>query len=162
MKKALNDQVTMEGYASSYYLSMACWCETTGYEGAAGLFYAQSDEERQHMLKLIKYVNERGGHAIVPELKKPPKVFDCLSHVFQNLLDHEILVTKKINEVVDLCLKNKDYTTHNFMQWYVAEQIEEEALARTILDKLKLIGDDKGGLYLFDRDILNIEIVENN
>jgi len=100
--------------------------------------------------------------AFLNKLKKPPKVFDCLSHVFQNLLDHEILVTKKINEVVDLCLKNKDYTTHNFMQWYVAEQIEEEALARTILDKLKLIGDDKGGLYLFDRDILNIEIVENN
>ena len=72
------------------------------------------------------------------------------------------MVTKKINHVVDLCLKHKDYTTHNFMQWYVAEQIEEEALARTILDKLKLIGDDKGGLYLFDRDILNIKIPENN
>ena len=95
-----------------------------------------------------------------PELKKPPKVFDCLAHVFQNLLDHEIEVTKKINKVVDLCLKHKDYTTHNFMQWYVAEQIEEEALERTILDKLKLIGVDKGGLYLFDRDILQIKISE--
>jgi len=78
---------------------------------------------------------------------------DCLSHVFQKLLDHEVMVTTEINKVVDICLKDKDYTTHNFMQWYVAEQIEEEALARKILDKLKLIGDDKGGLYLFDRDI---------
>ena len=92
----------------------------------------------------------KGGTRYSSELKKPPKVFDCLSHVFQNLLDHEILTTK-INEVVDLCLKNKDYTTHNFMQWYVAEQIEEEALARTILDKLKLIGDDKGAyIYLIE------------
>ena len=66
------------------------------------------------------------------------------------------MVTKEINKVVDTCLKDKDYTTHNFMQWYVAEQIEEEALARRILDKLKLIGDDKGGLYLFNRDIASM------
>ena len=162
IEKALNEHLSVEANSSQFYLAMASWAETKGFDGVSSFLYRHSDEERQHMLKLIKYVNERGGHAIVPELKKPPKVFDCLSHVFQNLLDHEILVTKKINEVVDLCLKNKDYTTHNFMQWYVAEQIEEEALARTILDKLKLIGDDKGGLYLFDRDILNIEIVENN
>ena len=87
--------------------------ETKGFEGVSS-FYNHSNEEREHMLKLIKYVNERGGHAIVPELKKPPKLFDCLAHVFQNLLDHEI-GNKKINKVVDLCLKHKDYTTHNFM-----------------------------------------------
>ena len=156
----INEQIFAEAKSSHLYLSMASWAETKGYAGVAKFFYLHSDEEREHMLKLIKYVNERGGHAIVPELKKPPKVFDCLAHVFQNLLDHEIEVTKKINKVVDLCLKHKDYTTHNFMQWYVAEQIEEEALARTILDKLKLIGDDKGGLYLFDRDILQIKISE--
>ena len=71
------------------------------------------------------------------------------------------MVSKEINTVVDICLKDKDYTTHNFMQWYVAEQIEEEALARHILDKLKLIGDDKGGLYLFDRDIVNMNPAKN-
>ena len=84
-----------------------------------------------------------------------------MSHVFQDLLDHEVMVSKEINQVVDICLKDKDYTTHNFMQWYVAEQIEEEALARHILDKLKLIGDDKGGLYLFDRDIMNMNPTKN-
>ena len=161
IEKALNEQISVEANSSQFYLAMASWAETKGFDGVSSFLYRHSDEERQHMLKLIKYVNERGGHAIVPELKKPPKVFDCLSHVFQNLLDHEILVTKKINEVVDLCLKNKDYTTHNFMQWYVAEQIEEEALARHILDKLKLIGDDKGGLYLFDRDIVNMNPAKN-
>ena len=73
--------------------------------------------------------------------------------MFEELLNHEVMVTESINNVVDVCLKEKDYTTHNFMQWYVSEQIEEEALARTINDKLKMIGTDKGGLYLFDRDL---------
>ncbi|MFN9324904.1 MAG: ferritin, partial [Flavobacteriales bacterium] len=76
-----------------------------------------------------------------------------ITDVFRALLDHETKVTNEINGVVDLCLKEKDYTTHNFMQWYVGEQIEEEALARTLIDKLNLIGNDKGGLYLFDRDL---------
>tara|TARA_Y100000994_G_scaffold235232_1_gene224722 strand:+ start:288 stop:788 length:501 start_codon:yes stop_codon:yes gene_type:complete len=161
VEKSLNRQIELEANASQFYLAMASWAETKGLEGVANFFYRHSDEERAHMLKLIKYVNERGGHAIVPALDKPPKVFDCLSHVFQDLLDHEIMVSKEINNVVDICLKDKDYTTHNFMQWYVAEQIEEEALARHILDKLKLIGDDKGGLYLFDRDIVNMNPAKN-
>ena len=161
VEKSLNKQIELEANASQFYLAMASWAETKGLEGVANFFYRHSDEERAHMLKLIKYVNERGGHAIVPALDKPPKVFDCLSHVFQDLLDHEIMVSKEINNVVDICLKDKDYTTHNFMQWYVSEQIEEEALARHILDKLKLIGDDKGGLYLFDRDIVNMNPAKN-
>ena len=161
VEKSLNRQIELEANASQFYLAMASWAETKGLEGVANFFYRHSDEERAHMLKLIKYVNERGGHAIVPELDKPPKVFDCLSHVFQDLLDHEVMVSQEINNVVDICLKDKDYTTHNFMQWYVAEQIEEEALARHILDKLKLIGDDKGGLYLFDRDIVNMNPAKN-
>ena len=161
VEKSLNRQIELEANASQFYLAMASWAETKGLEGVANFFYRHSDEEREHMLKLIKYVNERGGHAIVPALDKPPKVFDCLSHVFQDLLDHEVMVSQEINKVVDICLKDKDYTTHNFMQWYVAEQIEEEALARHILDKLKLIGDDKGGLYLFDRDIMNMNPAKN-
>ena len=161
VEKALNKQIEIEANASQFYLAMASWAETKGFEGVANFFYRHSDEEREHMLKLIKYVNERGGHAIVPPLTKPPKLFECLSHIFQDLLNHEIMVTREINKVVDICLKDKDYTTHNFMQWYVAEQIEEEALARLILDKLKLIADDKGGLYLFDRDIVNMNPVKN-
>jgi ferritin len=69
------------------------------------------------------------------------------------VLDHEVLVSTEINKLVDICLNEKDYTTHNFLQWYVSEQIEEEALARRIMDKLKLIGSDKSGMYLFDRDV---------
>ena len=73
-------------------------------------------------------------------------------------MKHEVLVSNEINRLVEICLKEKDYTTHNFLQWYVAEQIEEEALARKVLDKLKLIGDDRGGMYLFDRDLPSISV----
>ena len=78
-----------------------------------------------------------------------------MKNVFDSLLAHEIRVTESINNLVDICLQEKDYTTHNFVQWYVSEQLEEEALARTMLDKLRLIGDNQGGMYLFDRDLEN-------
>ena len=158
IENALNEQISAEASSSHLYLAMASWAETKGYEGVSNFFYKQSDEERQHMLKLVKYVNERGGHAHIPAIKEPSKMFDCLTHVFQDFLDHEVGVTAMINNLVHICLENKDYTTQNFLQWYVAEQIEEEALARTILDKLKLIGDDKGGLYLFDRDVNQLTV----
>lgn len=149
----LNEQIALEANSSHLYLSMASWAEAEGYGGVAGFLYMHSDEERQHMLKLVKFVNERGGTVTIPSLDAPEVSFNGLGEVFQTLLDHEMQVTNSINEVVHYCLEEKDYTTHAFMQWYVSEQLEEEALARTILDKLKLIGDDKSGHYLFDRDL---------
>lgn len=151
--KALNQQVEAEASASQVYLAMASWAETKGLEGVSEFLYAHSDEERMHMLKLIRFINERGGAAKIPALTEPKHDYKDLHELFEMLLQHEIEVSEQINQIVDLTLKEKDYTTHNFLQWYVAEQIEEERLARTILDKLKLIGDDKGGMYLFDRDI---------
>ncbi len=153
IEAALNGQIEIEASSSQTYLAMASWAETNGLSGTSAFLYRHSDEERIHMLKLIKFVNDRGGHAEVPALKKPQKEYRSITDIFEALLDHETHVTASINKVVDLCLKEKDYTTHNFMQWYVSEQIEEETLARTLIDKLKLIGNDKGGLYLFDRDL---------
>jgi ferritin len=153
IEAALNKQVMLEGESSQYYLAMASWAENNGYNGVANFFYIHSDEERMHMLKLIKYVNERGGKAVIGSLKTPGTNFKSLDVIFQNLFKHEVNVSMEINKMVEICLSEKDYTTHNFLQWYVAEQIEEEALARNILDKLNLIGNDKGGLYLFDRDL---------
>ncbi|HCQ30210.1 MAG TPA: ferritin [Flavobacteriales bacterium] len=163
IEKALNNQVKIEANSSHLYLAMASWAETKGLNGTAQFLYKHSDEERMHMLKLVQYINERGGIAEIPALEKPEASFESLNAVFQKLLEHEIMVTGEINKVVEICLNEKDYTTHNFMQWYVAEQIEEEALARTIMDKLHLIGNDKGGLYLFDRDIQSLSMaVEKN
>lgn len=153
IEAALNGQIEIEAMSSQSYLAMASWAETNGLMGTAAFLYRHSDEERVHMLKLIKFVNDRGGRAVVPALKQPRKDYRSITDIFQSLLDHETFVTASINKVVDLCLKEKDYTTHNFMQWYVSEQIEEETLARTLIDKLQLIGSDKGGLYLFDRDL---------
>ena len=150
---ALNGQIAIEAMSSQAYLAMASWAENQGLSGTAAFLYKHSDEERMHMLKLVKFVNERGGKAVIPALKQPGTNLKTITEIFKALLDSETKVTNEINGVVDLCLKEKDYTTHNFMQWYVSEQIEEEALARTLIDKLNLIGSDKGGLYLFDRDL---------
>jgi len=150
---ALNKQIRIEAESSQTYLSMACWAEVHGLEGIAQFMYAQSEEERIHMLKLIKYVNERGGHAKISDLKEPKTNYETFKSMFEELYKHEIFVSNSINELVHITFSEKDYATHNFLQWYVAEQIEEEATAKTILDKINLIGNDKGGLYLFDRDI---------
>lgn len=154
MISCLNKQVEMEGVASHVYLAMASWAQVQGYDGISKFLYHHSDEERMHMLKLFHFINERGGHAVVPHLKPVQTSFKSVNEVFEQLLEHEVAVSKEINKLVDACLSEKDYTTHNFLQWYVAEQIEEERLARTVLDKLKLVGNDKGGLYLFDRDLI--------
>ncbi|MFM7637797.1 MAG: ferritin, partial [Crocinitomicaceae bacterium] len=148
VEAALNDQIKKEASSSQYYLAMASWAENNGLNGTAKFMYTHSDEERFHMLKLVKFVNERGGTAIIPSIDQPPVKFKDLKNVFELLLEHEIGVTASINNLVDICLQEKDYTTHNFVQWYVSEQLEEEALARTILDKLKLIGSDNSGMYM--------------
>ncbi len=158
LEEALNKQIQIEAESSQVYLSMASWAEVQGLEGVAGFMYGHSDEERMHMLKLVKYVNERGGHAKITTLKAPKIEFGSFQKMFEELYEHEIFVSKSINDLVHICLEEKDYATHNFLQWYVAEQIEEEALARTVLDKINLIGDDKGGLYLFDRDVQQITV----
>ena len=153
VEKSLNRQIELEANASQFYLAMASWAETKGLEGVANFFYRHSDEERAHMLKLIKYVNERGGHATVPALESPKKEFDSLMAVFKSILEHEIKVTESINDIITACLKENDHSTNNFMQWYVTEQLEEEQMARSIIDKLDMIGSDTSSLYLFDKEL---------
>jgi ferritin len=157
VEEILNKQIEGEASSSHLYLAMASWAENKGYSGSANFLYTHSDEERQHMLKLVKFVNERGGQAIIPSLGSNNLSFTSLTDVFTLLLNHEIEVTNSVNEVVFICLEEKDYTTHNFMQWFVAEQLEEEALARSILDKLNMIDGDKSGIYMFDRDLEKIQ-----
>jgi len=162
LNKALNQQVQLEFESSNVYLAMASWAEQEGYEGIASFMYLQSDEERMHMLKIFKYINERGGNAEVPALSKVPHTYKSVIDMFSSVLKHEVHVSSEINKLVDICLKEKDYATHNMLQWYVAEQMEEERVARTLLDKLKLIGADKSGVYMFDRDLLSIRAEAGN
>jgi ferritin len=149
-----NRQVEREGYSASLYLAMASWAETNGLSGVAGWMYNQSDEERGHMLKFIKYINERGGKAVIPALKKPQAEYKNVEDIFKEVLKHEEFITASINEIVALTLDEKDFNTHNFLQWFVMEQVEEEASVRIILDKLRLVG--KNNMYEFDRDIVGL------
>lgn len=150
----LNVQIEKEDYSSQLYLAMASWVENQGMGGVAEWFYAQADEERAHMLKLVRYVNERAGTAVICGIKKPPTDFENIYKVFDAVLKHEQFITNSINEIVAVCIEEKDYTTHNWIQWFVTEQIEEEASVREIIDKLNLLGDQN--LYMFDRDILGM------
>jgi ferritin len=164
LKKKIEDicnrQVEREGYSSNLYIAMASWAETSGFSGVAAWLYSQADEERLHMLKFIKYINERGGKAVVPALKKPAAEFKSVEDVFKEVLKHEEFVTASINEIVALTLEEKDFNTNNFLQWFVMEQVEEEASVRTILDKVRLVGNNN--MYQFDRDILSLRIPSAN
>jgi len=164
LKKSIEDicnrQVEREGYSSNLYIAMGSWAETNGFPGVAAWLFSQSDEERLHMLKFIKYINERGGKAVIPALKKPPVEFKSVEEIFKEVLKHEEFVTASINEIVALTLEEKDFNTHNFLQWFVMEQVEEEASVRTIMDKVRLVG--KNNMYQFDRDILSLRTPSAN
>jgi ferritin len=152
MGEALNVQLEKEAYASALYLAMASWAETNGFDGITEWFFAQAEEEREHMLKFMRYINERGGHGIVPAVPQPPKSFTDIKSVFEAALDHERGVTASINNIVGLCLEEKDFSTHQWLQWFVQEQLEEEASGQKIIDKINLLGPNN--LYLLDRDIM--------
>lgn len=150
LQEVLNNQIKNEEHSSRIYLAMASWCETQGYEGAAAFLYAQADEEKMHMLKLIHYLNDRGGHATMQALDAPNEQYDGLKPLFEKVLAHEEFITKEINKCYEAALDEKDYNTAQFLQWYVEEQIEEESTMNSIIDKIKLAGDSKGGLLQID------------
>lgn len=153
MQKELNGQIALEGYASYLYLSMASWCRHQGLEGCARFLYRQSDEERMHMLKIFDYLDEVDGRALAPAIKQPPQDFESVRSLFEQVYAHEQKVSASINKLVTKSLKEDDHSTYNFLQWYVEEQREEEALMRTILDKIRLIGDGPQSLYYIDKEV---------
>lgn len=156
MEKELNKQVRMEGMSSFYYLAMASWCETKGYINAAAFLYHHFEEEKAHMMKLFRYVNEMGGHALVPAFGEVKLEYSSLRDVFEHILDHEIAVTKSINNIVDFCFQVKDFSTLHFLQWYVNEQREEESIARRNVEVFDIIGESGQGIWLIDQEIGNM------
>ncbi len=151
IENILNQQIEKEAYSSMLYLSMASWAQTSGLEGTAEWLFTQAEEEKMHMLKFIQYINDRGGKAIIPALEQPPKDFDNVHSLFKNVLEHEQYISSSINEIVATTIDVRDFTTNNWIQWFVTEQIEEEATVNAILDKLNLL--DGKNFYMFDRDL---------
>ncbi len=150
----LNEQIVKEGYSSNLYLAMASWAETEGFAGVAQWLYAQSAEELMHMMKFVHFINERGGKAIIPAFDQPPAKFEGIKKLFDQVLEHERYISTSINEIVALSIKENDFATHNWIQWFVTEQVEEEASVQAIIDKLNLLGDSN--VYMFDRDIMGL------
>jgi len=160
IEKALNEQIAKEVFASNSYLSMASWCETEGLSGAQKFFYAQSEEEREHMLKLFHYVNGSGGHGLVPDIKQPINKYDSLHHAVNISIEQEAEVTKSIYEIVALSLSVQDFGTFNFLQWFVAEQQEEEQMFKSIKDILCLAGGKNANLFLVDKEIGRLKSIK--
>ena len=149
----LNKQVQMESHSSNAYLAMAAWCETKGYTHSAHFFYAQSNEEREHMLKIYKYLVRTGAQPPVPAAKELSIEFGSLRDAFEESLSTEISVTEAIHKIYQECRSSADFATEEFMRWFVNEQVEEEETAREALSLFDNFGDDPTSIMLVDERI---------
>lgn len=155
-----NEQINHEMFASNLYLQMSSWCAAHGFEGAAGFLAQHAQEETEHMQRIFNYMIDSGEQPEIRALEAPNAKYKSLQEIFEKTLEHEIFVTKKINELVGTAIKENDYSAVHFLQWYVAEQHEEEKLFTSIIDKIKLLGGDGKGLYFLDKELASM--VQNN
>jgi len=160
IENILNEQIKVEAHSSSIYLAMSSWCDNQGYDFSAQFFEKQAGEEREHMLKIFKYVNDRGGRAISPEIRDIPNDFESFRSVFELALEQEMHVTQQINNIADKCLKHKDFVTFQFLQWFLEEQVEEEYVARRILEMFDVIGEEGTGNWEIDKHVPKVAYSE--
>ena len=156
----LNTQINLEMFSSHLYLQMSSWCAYKALDGCALFLSQHADEEMMHMRRLISYLQETGALAVVGNMEAPPKEFNSLQEMFEKIYAHEQFITSKINSLVHLATTESDYSTVQFLQWYVAEQHQEEFLFKGILDKIKLIGTDGQGLFFIDREVATLAAVK--
>ena len=153
MAEALNGQINKEMYSAYLYLAMSAYSEHQGLKGFANWFNVQYQEEMTHAMKIYSYVQDQGAQVKLLTIEEPPVDFGTPLDMFEKTLAHEQFVTKSINELVDLALKEKDHATQIFLQWFVTEQIEEEANDNEIIDQLKLVGKDGHGIFMIDKEL---------
>lgn len=149
----LNQQISKEAHSSSAYLAMASWCDQNALPNSAAFFYKQSEEEREHMLKIFKFINDNGGTAYSPEVKNVMHEFNSLQEIFESALDQEIEITSSIHNIVLKCRKVHDLSSESFLQWFIQEQMEEEQKMRRILELFALMGTDGIALKLIDERV---------
>jgi len=153
MQDALNEQLNMELHSAYVYASMAAYFQQQNLDGFSHWMELQVQEESAHAKKFYDYLHDAGGRVVLDAIKAPPTDFDGPVEVFEGALGHERLVTQSIYKLVDLALKESDHGTNTFLQWFVTEQIEEEAVADNILQRLKLIAKSPEGLFMMDQDL---------
>ena len=149
----LNEHVTEEASASRFYLAISCWAISEGLDGVGQFFRNHHENEEEHMHKLMGYILETGGKVLVGKIDAQPQEFESISKALELSLEREQEVSRMINDTADMFLSQKDYSTYNFLQWYVAEQHEEEHLFRTLIDKAKMIGEDGRGKFWIDKEL---------
>ncbi len=150
---AINKQINAELYSSYLYLSMSSYFESINLKGCANWMRVQTQEELVHVMKFYDYLIERGGKVILSAIESPPTEWTSPLAVFEHAYKHEQKVTGLINDLVDLAVAEKDHASNNFLQWFVSEQVEEEASADEVVQKIKLMGDARGGLFMIDREL---------
>jgi ferritin len=156
LQAALNAQMTKEAHASQIYIAYAAWAAAEGYDGIANFLFRHAQEERNHMMKVLEYILQRGGKVKVESIPAPPPNPGSVQQCFEKVLEHEIDNTNAIYKLVKMSFTEEDWATWNFMQWFVKEQTEEETLALNLLDKIKIAGGTKASgdaLYNLDRDL---------
>lgn len=153
MQDIINEQINAELYSAYLYRSMSADLESKGLPGFANWMKVQAQEEDFHAMKFFDYLNERGGRVILKDIKAPKTQWASPLEIFQEAYNHEILVTSLINKMMDVAIEEKDYASQQMLQWFVEEQVEEEASAEEIVNKLKLIGDGGSGLFHMDKDM---------
>ena len=153
MTDALNSQINKEMYSAYLYMSMSAYAENIGLRGFANWFMVQYKEENEHAMRIYHYVQEQGEAVKLAAIEQPPTEFENILQMFEATLEHEKFVTQSINNLMDLAIGEKDHATQIFLQWFVSEQVEEEANVYEIIDKLKLIGEQSGGLFMYDKEM---------
>ena len=153
MQDALNGQLNAELYSAYLYASMSAYFESVNLSGFANWMRIQVQEETVHAYKFYSFINERDGRVVLSAIEAPPTDWDSPLAAFEAAYQHEQKVTGLINDLVNLAVSEGDHATNIFLQWFVTEQVEEEASANEVIQKLKLIGDAKGGLFMLDREM---------
>jgi ferritin len=153
MEKALNEQINAEMYSAYLYLSMEAYFRSLDLSGFANWMRVQTQEETTHAMKIYDYIDERGGRVILKSIATPQTEWKSPLAVFEAVYKHEQKVTGLINDLVNLAIKEKDHATSAFLQWFVSEQVEEEASADKIVQQMRMIGDAPGGLFMLDHEL---------
>jgi ferritin len=158
--EALNDQMNYEFYSSHVYLAMASYCESQDYNGFAKFFLEHAEEERAHGMKIYKYLHDRGEQAIITGFGNPNNEYESVLDACEKALEHEKVVTSRFYTLSDIADSEKEYTTTTFLKWFLQEQVEEESLFETVVQKLRRIKDDETALFIYDMHISHGENAE--